>query len=644
MCITLDRLRNRSYLMLYVAITGLWVTVFASSTVIAQTAAQIDAVVFDEMAKQNIVGMAVGIVRNGNIYYARGYGHVDLKRSKPVTTNTLFRWGSISKTLTATAVLKLEEETPAFSLNNKVTEHVSYWPEHGNKGNIRIKHLLSNRSGIIHYKKKKNCPDNRSPRYARSKHASNTYNAEQAVEIFKQQKLCFEPGTGYKYSTFGYSLLGSVIEQVASKSYQAWVNDKIKTPLGMSSLRPATGTRTGFDQQCHILREISVGNSAWKLPGGGWESNILDLAKFANGLLQGHLLNNTSRLWTRVPGNPTYGYGINHTLDKSRVWHEGKHDNNRTLLYLYPRSADRLGIVLMINGAHSAPRRISHHLADLFGQNHNDSEAPVVKNCERPCSGKFSAVWRKTDKDVLLRRAYSHDNFTAEWRFLRDAGYYSDDFEPYVIGNEVYWDAIFSKGPGRNAMLRNFDYHGFSKKWRQLSSKGYRLVDIETYTVGGERRWAGLFRPGGGQYAMTRGLTSAEFATRRKDLANQGYKLIDIEVYSSGGVLNWAGVWGAGRDGLLNYNHSTKNFAALRRNRLNTGYKLTDIETYKLNGKQLWAGIWERRPGGEKLNLNYAFCGRKNNSDVWTIKGITHRHNAWREQGYELTDWERHWK
>jgi len=352
--------------MFYVAVTSLWMAVFASSAVLAQTASQIDAVVLDEMARQNIVGMAVGIVKDGNIYYARGYGHADLARNVPVTTNTVFRWGSISKTLTAVAALKLAEENPAFSLNDRVTEHVNYWPGYGNKGNIRIKHLLSNRSGIIHYTQRKKCYENRSPGYSRSNHISKYYSAKQGVEVFRNQKLCFDPGTSYKYSTFGFSLLGSAIEGGSGTSYASWVRDKIQRPLGMYSLRQATGTRKGFDQERHILQEVFAGNEAWKLPGGGWESNILDLARFANALLQGSLLNNTGRLWTSVDGNFTYGYGINHAFNNSQVWHEGKNDIGRALLYLYPRSADRLGIVLMINSTHSSPRRISHHLAELL--------------------------------------------------------------------------------------------------------------------------------------------------------------------------------------------------------------------------------------------------------------------------------------
>jgi CubicO group peptidase (beta-lactamase class C family) len=615
---------------------------FTGFPVLAHTAAQIDAVVLDEMAKQNIVGMAVGIVRNGNIYFAKGYGHADLARKIPVTTNTLFRWSSVSKTLTAAATLKLAEENPAFSLNDKVTEHVSYWPAHGNKGDIRIRHLLSNRSGIIHYKKKKHCRDNRSPDYARRKHTSRFYNAKQGVDVFSDQKLCFDPGTAYKYSTFGYSLLGSAIEGGSARPYAAWVSDRIKTPLGMASLRQATGTRTGFDQRCQTLQPVLAGNSTWKLPGGGWESDILDLARFANGLLQGVLLDNTSRLWTTVPGNPAYGYGIKYSPDKSQVWHEGKNDNSRALLYLYPGSADRLGIVLMINGLHSKPRRIAHHLANLFGRNHDVSDAPVVKHCDDTCPGRFSAVWRRTNRDVLLRRGYRDEDFFAEWKFLRQAGYYTDDFEPYVSKGEVYWDAVFRKGPGANAMWNNFDDNSFEKKWAEQSSQGYHLVDLETYKVDGKPRWAGLFRPGRGKDAIARGLTTEDFARHRKEKAKQGLKLIDIEAYIRGGRLNWAAVWRAGDDGPVSYNLSTPNFASLRARRLNEGYRLIDIERYDYRGKQLWAGIWEKSPDREKLNYDYAFCGLKNPSGDWITNGISNQHNTWREQGYELLDWEQH--
>ncbi|NNJ98443.1 MAG: beta-lactamase family protein [Gammaproteobacteria bacterium] len=477
-------------------ITGLCIAMCASSAALAQTAAQIDALVRDEMAKQNIVGMAIAIVKNGAIAYAKGYGHTDLGRTQVVTTDTIFRWASVSKTLTAAATLKLAEENADIDLDDKVAKHVVYWPRFGTKGDIRIRHLLSNRSGIIHYKNKKHCRDNRSPNYERDRHTSKFYHAEQGVDVFERQPLCFPPGTDFKYSTFGFSLLGAAVEGASGQSYASWVSSNIQIPLGMSSLRQATGSRAGFDQRCHILRPVLAGNAAWKLPGSGWESNIIDLAKFANALLQGSLLDDTARLWTDVPGNPGYGYGVMHSPDGSRVWHRGRNENSRTGLYLYPESSDHLGIVLMINGVHSKDKRIAHHLADLFGRNNYDSRAPVVDECRDRCYGKLSVLWQQGDKDILLRRGYSSKHLLAEWTFLRQAGYYSNDIEPYLIGGEIYWDALFSKGTAENAIWLDLDDAHFAQKLHELSNTGLRPIDVESYKIGGKRRWAILFRHG----------------------------------------------------------------------------------------------------------------------------------------------------
>ncbi|MCW8962582.1 MAG: beta-lactamase family protein [Gammaproteobacteria bacterium] len=345
---------------------GLLLVLFVQSGAQARTPAEIDAIVLDAMGRQNIAGMAVAIVRDNGLYYAKGYGYDDPAHTIPVTTSTLFRWGSLSKTLTATAALKLAEDNPAFSLEDRVIEHVDYWPRVGDKADIRIKHLLSNRSGITHYWMEEGCYGNLSPDFERKKHRQITYNARQAVEVFKDQDLCFSPGTGYKYSTFGFSLLGSAIEGASGVSYAGWVSRKIRQPLGMTSLQQATGTRGGFDEDRGRLEYIEEDNAAWRLPGGGWESNIIDLAKFANALVQGSLLNNTARLATSVPGNGTYGYGVFHSPGNTHVWHEGNNRNSRALLYLYPRTGERLGIVIMTNGRHSKPVEIVHRLAWLF--------------------------------------------------------------------------------------------------------------------------------------------------------------------------------------------------------------------------------------------------------------------------------------
>ena len=115
----------------------------------------------------------------------------------------------------------------------------------------------------------------------------------------------------------------------------------------------------------HLI-PVSDDNVAWRLPGGGWESNIIDLAKFANAIIQGKIFESTDKLWADVPGDRSYGLGMKHNAEKSRVWHEGHHINSRSLLMLFPDSPNQLGIVVLSNSAYSEPQEIAYRLAQLL--------------------------------------------------------------------------------------------------------------------------------------------------------------------------------------------------------------------------------------------------------------------------------------
>jgi CubicO group peptidase (beta-lactamase class C family) len=603
----------------------------------------VDQVVQDEIIKQNIVGAAVGVVKNGQIVHLNGYGHTSLDRNNPVTVNTIFRWASISKPLTAVAALQLDEQEDDFAIEDKASDHVSYWSKQGRKGRITLKHLLSNRSGVIHYGTTNDCPDNDDPDPNYDAHDDGEFNAEEAVEVFKDEDLCFEPGDDYKYSTFGFSLAAAAVEEASGQSYASWVRQNISQPLGMNSLRQATGESEGYDLTAGRLVDKTEGSKSYVLPGGGWESNIRDLALFGNALLQGTLLNNTSRMWTDSTGNNIYRLGINQFAGGDRISHGGSHDDLRTLMHLYPGRSDNLGVVVYLNGRHANRGRLARRVAMAMGVTiWNDAGEPIVRECTNQSdSGRYSGIWRKTGNDVIIRKGLSNDDFGTEWRYLRRHGYYVDDFEAYNEDGELRWDGIYRKGSGGNAMWRNFSKDSFADKWREQSDQGYRLIDVETYIVNGQRKWAGLFRPGSGRYALFRYFSTSSFAEKREEMASSGRKLIDIEAFTHNGNLRWAGVWIEGRDGLLNRNYRRDDFGRLRDNRREAGWKLIDIERYDINGGERWAGIWERSNDAERLNRNYRYCGRKDDDDNWTSLGITNRHNQWRNDGFELIDWER---
>ena len=172
----------------------------------------------EQMAKQEIYGCAVGVVENGKIVHVKAYGHHDRLRTKPITVNTIFRWASISKPVTAVAAFKAIE-TNKLALTDKVTKHVSYWPNTGNKKDITVAHMLNNRSGVNQYTNVKES----------NYKSKNNFNAKECVDVFSAAALDFNPGSQYKYTTFGFNLLGATVEEATNIPYEKYVKDNSVT-------------------------------------------------------------------------------------------------------------------------------------------------------------------------------------------------------------------------------------------------------------------------------------------------------------------------------------------------------------------------------------------------------------------------------
>jgi CubicO group peptidase (beta-lactamase class C family) len=581
-----------------------------------------------EMALQEIVGCAVGVVRNGVIVHVKGYGYLDIEQTKPVTENTIFRWASISKPITAVAALKAIEDGK-LKFSDKVKDKVSYWPTDGNKGNITVEHLLNNRGGIAQYSEGGNC------NYKTSNYtAKNSFNAQQSVNVFKDCSLVNTPGSAYNYSSFGFNLLGAVVEEATDVPYVDYVQKHIANVAGMSNLKAYANDPGGFDKNCsNELKKVTEGNVEYKLPGGGWSSGIYDLTRFMQGLITGKFLKNTSALWKPVANNNGYGFGVmyNTRFNKTQVFHGGTHDDVRTFMGFFP--SDKNGVCVIINGGKYVDRvRLYQKIQNASGYTWSESPLSLDFNDGKTtCGDRMMSVWRKTNKtDVILRNGYTKDNFYKAWSDLIKLGYHCSDFETYMEGSSRKWSGTFKKGASGSAMWRDFDYNGFKTKWDEMNGKGYRLIDIETYVDGSSRKWAGLFIKGSGPYALYRGLNTNDFGTQNKNVSSKGYKLVDIEAYTENNVLKWAGVWQGSGSYLLNRNYDTTPFTDLRSQRNSSGYKLVNVESYMVGSTRKWAGIWEKSSATELFQFNTQ-CGR-----------FIASHNSYKETGYELIDLEKY--
>lgn len=598
--------------------------------------AAISKIVQEEMALQEIVGCAVGVVRNGQIIHVMGYGYLDLAQTKPVTENTVFRWASISKTLTAVAAFKAIEEGK-LELDDKVKAKYSNWNFTDNRGDITVRHLLNNRSGILHYGEGLNdkliCSFKSSINYT----SESSFNANQSVNLFKDCRLAFKPDSTYLYSTAGFNLLGATIGAATGTNYETYVKTKIGSNL--SSLTSTSSDPGGFTKDCNNkLKEANEGKVMYKLPGGGWASNIQDLTKFMQGLINGTYLGTTSALWKSVSNNSGYAFGTytDTRFGRTHVNHGGDQDNVCTYLSFFP--ADKTGVCVMINGRIKnnkgsgavsrtrLTRKIEKSLAK--GYDWEESDLPM-ESCgsDKDCGEPMMGVWRKTGTgNVVMRRGYTNSSFFKEWEELRKLGYYCSDVETYLDVTVRKWDGVFKKGISATRILSDLKTNDFNAKAIEFSNNGYRLIDIEPYLDGLVRKWAGVFIKVTGPYQFNLELTSDEFGAKHEQMTKSGYQLKDVETYMAGANRKWAAVWLGSGGYLVNRNVETTAFRDLRRDRNAAGWKLVDAESYMDGTVRKWAGVWEKTSVDEKFLYGYKFCEWLN------------YHQSYKTEGYELID------
>jgi len=297
-------------------------------------------------------GMSLAVVVDGRIAWARGFGLADVENEVEAGPGTVYRIASISKPLSATAILQLMEKGK-LSLDDPVTKHVPSFPDRGL--GITLRHLLTHTSGIRHYKE------------GEMNLREHFDSIEAALEIFKDDPLLFTPGSKYSYSSYAYNLLAAVVESASGLTFEAFMREKVWGPAGM--------TATRLEQQGEIVLHRSrqyvvtggggrVANAPFadlsvKWAGGGMISTVEDLARFAIALDQGVLLKPATletmyEPMTLTDGTRTdYGLGWDSQADeKGRRWiaHGGGATGGSTYILRLPEKRFAVTIAANVSG------------------------------------------------------------------------------------------------------------------------------------------------------------------------------------------------------------------------------------------------------------------------------------------------------
>jgi CubicO group peptidase (beta-lactamase class C family) len=194
----------------------------AKTDPIARLSTELEPKIKEEVQKGRLPGFAIGVVKNGKLIYAKGFGVAKLGGTTAITSKSLFHMASVTKTFVATAVMQLSEKGK-IDLDAPVIRYLPYFKLNDERyRTITIRQMLSHTSGI---------PDTVNYNWDKPEYDAGAL--ERFVRSIADQKLVFAPGEKFAYSNTAYEMLGDVIAKVSGESFEDYVQHKILTPLGM---------------------------------------------------------------------------------------------------------------------------------------------------------------------------------------------------------------------------------------------------------------------------------------------------------------------------------------------------------------------------------------------------------------------------
>ncbi len=296
-----------------------------------------------------VPGMGAAIWLDDQVVWAGCAGWRDREARLPVEANTVFRLASVSKVFAATAIARLAEQGK-LNLDAPVADHLpwlgSRWPQ------ISLRQLAAHASGLDHYIDADQALGQR-----------NFGNARAAVRWFFDRPLGAEPGARYEYSSWGYTLIGAVVEAAVGTSYIDYVQRELTQ--GLDVLQDTSGKGAQVSRLYNIDGDAPVllpgDDMSYTVPGGGMAAAPTATASFAGRLMQGKIVSPNTWMAMREPfalndgtlaGERDYqvglGWRIGHDEDGAAIAHHaGIAEGARAGLVLWPD--ERAAVSLMSN-------------------------------------------------------------------------------------------------------------------------------------------------------------------------------------------------------------------------------------------------------------------------------------------------------
>jgi len=321
-----------------------------------------DEICLNVFETKNYPGMVVAVAKGHEWLWTQSIGYSNIADSIPIDPEkSLFRIGSVSKTLTSAGLMQLYEQGK-IDLDADIQIYVDEFPT--KEYPVSVRQIAQHVGGIRHYE---------GIEFLNNVHYKTVTDG---LEIFINDDLIFEPGTKYSYSSYGWNLISAAMETASGMDFLTYMHDMVYARAGMTSTYPDDATSVITNRVAFYepggKTSIPVDNS-YKWAGGGFLSTSADLVRFAQAILDNKLMTEQSlkvalQTYTLTDGDQTTR-GIGFEVDndkKGRHWigHGGGSVGGTTMLVIYPEQ--ELIVVTLVNQTNAKVRNFTFSIADQF--------------------------------------------------------------------------------------------------------------------------------------------------------------------------------------------------------------------------------------------------------------------------------------
>lgn len=335
-------------------------------------------------------GAALGVIKDGKLFYAKGYGMADLEHDIPITDHTIFYIGSVSKQFVTMSILLLEEQGK-LNLDDRVQKYLPDFPEYN--APLTIRQFIHHTSGVR---------DNLTLWALAGNSYLNDIDKDEMYQLIRRQKeLNFTPGEQYLYSNSCYFMLALIIEKVSGESLHAFAQKNIFAPLGMHSTFVGDDNtriikdrafsyqqgKEGFENQ--IMRYDLVGS-------GGIYSNIKDLYLWDQNFYHNRLGKGSQALIDKMHTegmlnngkSSGYAFAVNNKMYRGlkTVSHGGALASYRSFLLRFPDQ--KFSVIILGNVTPIPINTLPYSIADVVLEKRlaplavADKISPIVNNLD----------------------------------------------------------------------------------------------------------------------------------------------------------------------------------------------------------------------------------------------------------------------